>query len=665
MRLLHIFCLLSFLLIWETACVPPQKSDQNPTGINLSDPATQKLLLLENQQKSDSLAIYFSSDKPLQRLMVARAMASIQNVAYGDSLVKLLHDPYYEVKAEAAYALGQLKDTTFVQALMSAFAGKDSIDVNNPVNASILEALGKSGSAELAAQIASVETYRLSDTLLLKGQMYALFRFGLRDISPENIVPLCMKYLASQVASPKVRLIAAHILARSKNIDLRGNNQLTELLKAEQDVYVKMALALAAGKNNDESSRNALRALAVNDADYRVRCNAVKSLSPFISEQGIIDTVLMLSRDNNVHVANTAADLSLKIKNPTELVALWRADSMATRPMVKAKLLQTIMNNHSLYLTVTKEFIKNMAVQRMNASADPFVRAEYIKVLGYDPYQYLNLINLPVKSKLEELAKLSALNQILNGPDFNLAYKNNVNKVRREIFYYIVNKVSEGDAGVAAEGALILADEKNQAKTLITDTSFIDIAWDKLAFPRDLETMQNLNKLSTYLYGTAKPLGARKFKEINFDRLTSLQDSATVVVKTTRGNITILLFPKHAPITVSSFLELCKSDFYDDKIFHRVVPNFVIQTGCPRGDGYGGVDFVLPSEVDDLKYDDEGFVGMASAGLHTEGSQFFITHSPTPHLDGRYTIFGKVISGMDVVHRIEVGDKIIDAILTK
>jgi cyclophilin family peptidyl-prolyl cis-trans isomerase len=90
----------------------------------------------------------------------------------------------------------------------------------------------------------------------------------------------------------------------------------------------------------------------------------------------------------------------------------------------------------------------------------------------------------------------------------------------------------------------------------------------------------------------------------------------------------------------------------------------VIQTGSPRGDNYGGEDYVIKSDVPPLSYIDEGYVGMASAGLHTESTQWFVTHSPTPHLDGKYSIFGKVIEGMDVIHKIQVGDKILDIIIS-
>ena len=131
-------------------------------------------------------------------------------------------------------------------------------------------------------------------------------------------------------------------------------------------------------------------------------------------------------------------------------------------------------------------------------------------------------------------------------------------------------------------------------------------------------------------------------------------------ILTDRGNIELKLYPNEAAGTVANFAKLVDLDFYDGKVFHRVVPNFVVQTGCPRGDGYGSLDYTIRSEFSKISYDQGGYIGMASAGPDTESTQWFITHSPTPHLDGRYTIFGKVVSGMDVVHEIQQGDKITD-----
>jgi cyclophilin family peptidyl-prolyl cis-trans isomerase len=129
--------------------------------------------------------------------------------------------------------------------------------------------------------------------------------------------------------------------------------------------------------------------------------------------------------------------------------------------------------------------------------------------------------------------------------------------------------------------------------------------------------------------------------------------------------IRVKLYKNRAPGTVINFVDLVNKKFYNGKVFHRVVPNFVIQTGCPRGDGYGSLDYSIRSELPQIYYDGEGYIGMASAGNHTESTQWFITHSATPHLDGNYTIFGKVVEGMDVVHKIQQGDKINDIIFVK
>jgi cyclophilin family peptidyl-prolyl cis-trans isomerase len=146
---------------------------------------------------------------------------------------------------------------------------------------------------------------------------------------------------------------------------------------------------------------------------------------------------------------------------------------------------------------------------------------------------------------------------------------------------------------------------------------------------------------------------------IDWDLLKSIPRNQVALIKTVRGNITIRLLVEEAPGSVANFVSLINKNYFDHKYFHRVVPNFVVQAGCARGDGWGSEDYSIRSEFSTRKYI-TGSVGMASAGKDTEGTQWFITHSPTPHLDGHYTIFAQVESGMDVVHRIEVGDEILD-----
>ncbi|MCD4704237.1 MAG: peptidylprolyl isomerase [Methanosarcinaceae archaeon] len=127
------------------------------------------------------------------------------------------------------------------------------------------------------------------------------------------------------------------------------------------------------------------------------------------------------------------------------------------------------------------------------------------------------------------------------------------------------------------------------------------------------------------------------------------------IIETDKGNITIELFEEDAPKTVANFVKLIKQGFYNDLHFHRVIPNFMIQGGCPKGNGTGGPGYTIKCEINPRKHT-TGALSMAHAGKNTGGSQFFITHSPQPHLDGVHTVFGKVIEGMDVVNSIRADD---------
>lgn len=130
------------------------------------------------------------------------------------------------------------------------------------------------------------------------------------------------------------------------------------------------------------------------------------------------------------------------------------------------------------------------------------------------------------------------------------------------------------------------------------------------------------------------------------------------VICTSEGEISLDLDPYSAPGSVADFIRLSREGYYNGKYIHRVVPNFVAQGGCPRGDGWGSLDYTLRTEISRKSFD-TGSIGLASAGMNTESCQWFITHSPPPHLNGRYTVFGEVISGMETVNRLRVGSRIL------
>ncbi len=157
----------------------------------------------------------------------------------------------------------------------------------------------------------------------------------------------------------------------------------------------------------------------------------------------------------------------------------------------------------------------------------------------------------------------------------------------------------------------------------------------------------------------AKQYDAPPALQIETDR------SYKISIDTDKGDIVLELFPQHAPNTVNNFVFLAKEGFYDGVTFHRVISNFMVQGGDPTGTGRGGPGYRFEDEFKGNPLQHErGVISMANAGPDTNGSQFFITHCPQPHLDGKHTVFGKVTKGIDVVDAIEQGDKMLKITVT-
>jgi cyclophilin family peptidyl-prolyl cis-trans isomerase len=137
-----------------------------------------------------------------------------------------------------------------------------------------------------------------------------------------------------------------------------------------------------------------------------------------------------------------------------------------------------------------------------------------------------------------------------------------------------------------------------------------------------------------------------------------LKKKYTATLTTPHGDIKVDLFAKQAPVTVNNFVFLARDGYYDGTTFHRVIPDFMVQAGDPTGSGRGGPGYQFRDEPDALalKHDKEGTLSMANAGPNTNGSQFFITYRPTPHLDGKHAVFGRVVEGIDVLRKIRPRD---------
>ncbi len=145
-----------------------------------------------------------------------------------------------------------------------------------------------------------------------------------------------------------------------------------------------------------------------------------------------------------------------------------------------------------------------------------------------------------------------------------------------------------------------------------------------------------------------------------FEMKIDTKKQYTATIETNRGNIVLKLHATQAPRTVNNFVSLAEDGYYDGVTFHRVLPDFMIQGGDPTGTGRGGPGYTFKDEfTPELKHDKPGVLSMANAGANTNGSQFFITHVPTPWLDGKHSVFGQVTEGQDVVNAIQQGDVIL------
>jgi peptidyl-prolyl cis-trans isomerase B (cyclophilin B) len=143
-------------------------------------------------------------------------------------------------------------------------------------------------------------------------------------------------------------------------------------------------------------------------------------------------------------------------------------------------------------------------------------------------------------------------------------------------------------------------------------------------------------------------------------KVITMSDDIRITLKTEKGDIKAIIFASQVPVTAANFLNLASQGFYDGITFHRVISNFMIQGGDPTGTGRGGPGYRFEDEfTPNLKHSKAGIFSMANAGPSTNGSQFFITHGPQPHLDGRHSVFGEVTTGQDVVNTIAQGDKIL------
>lgn len=654
---------IAFVVLISVSCVPAKKDDLTDVVINFQDSIQQKILTLQDLQLSDSLTHWLDHEDATYRYLTLRAFASIKDHDQIENLVVALSDEIKAVRQQAAYALGQSGDQKAEEALISAFDSEDSLRQNQGFNAVVLEAIGKIGSLSSLNHIASVSTYRPTDTTLLLGQAKAIYRFATRGYTSEKGTDRMVEFVKGSIYPTDVQWVAANYLMRAKDIDLSSHSAiLNSAFKGQNTPEIKMCLALALGKSPIETTRKTLIGELNKAQDYRVHCNILRALKSFdlnLHFEAVQDKL----KDEHVAVAQCAADL-IKAKGDSEQANDYKNLARDTNYhwSVRAKLYEASHAHFPFYYSISKGAINWDLTKWMQTAKDPYIVGALVKAMAEDPQNYKKTLEaLDHEHSFVKTTAAAALKDILDHQEFDFIFSSNKNRLQIEVNSKIEEKMRSGDPGLIAELSQIIGHKNLKPSRGELNYSYLDTVLLTLSLPENIETYNILNKAIARLKGQPEPVD--KIPLVNHPMdwkvIKNLSDSSKAEIKTNRGTFVMQFDRSTAPATVANFVDLAERGFYDGKTFHRVVPNFVIQGGCPRGDGYGSLNYTIRSELADFpSYKKAGMVGMASAGNHTECTQWFVTHCPTPHLDGNYTIFAEVTKGMDVIHSMEQGDVI-------
>jgi cyclophilin family peptidyl-prolyl cis-trans isomerase len=223
---------------------------------------------------------------------------------------------------------------------------------------------------------------------------------------------------------------------------------------------------------------------------------------------------------------------------------------------------------------------------------------------------------------------------------------------------YVIPMWHTNEPGVQTVLAAWASGNADQVKGSSEFTGLMSSTLKALPLPLLLETYNEIAAALTACGIPTDKAPLTGYRKTDWELIRSIPQGQQVEIETTKGTFAVALDVDLNPVSVSQFIRLAREGFYNGKYFHRVVPNFVIQTGCPKGDGTGGLSEMIRSEFFSHAYE-PGALGLASAGKDTESCQWFVTHVPTYWLEGRYTQFGNVIQGMEVVQAIRMGDQVI------
>src|SRR5689334_6347775 len=698
---------LTYALLLSVALSPSISAQKRP----IPPPTLLQIVRAEDERRwDDKLHNLLSNSNPSIRKRAALAAGRIGNDDAVSALTPLLEkDADVSVRAMAAFALGEIESEKAANALVAVLKNTTT---PADVHARAVEALGKIAAAlpreqearqrELGAAILEALNSTDESTILL-GLTAAL------RSRPTTAGPAIAKFLTH--SNPRVRTDAANALARLRLKD--GNEQLRKLIVSDPEPLVRANAARILGITEDKQSFDILLTKSTQDNDARVRVSAIRALGslkdpravqPLLARGQLLTQKPLDSRPAELNeileIATTLGRLLAQKEDQTAITWLRKINESQnhTAPEIDVALVRIAPATYLAEFGSGDEARK--AVQRtilLNWHAGSGVAAGLGEIAAL-PESTPNKSELAAKAQSLLRAMLDYRNSGLTINTLVAVHSEYaIPDVLRALAAFkpqdlasvAIGQLKESDVIVRGTAADLLGDlppseEITRALAAAWPPSANDALNDaalsildslgkqKTAAANDLikEALKSgdhlIRRRAVALLKTngvgdfSSQIGTVQTRntEVDYKRaLARIGKTTRAVVTTSKGSFTIDLLPEAAPLTVDNFVQLAQRDYFRNVTIHRVVPNFVIQDGDPRGDGNGGPGYTIRCEINQVPYD-RAAVGMALSGKDTGGSQWFVTHSPQPHLDGGYTVFGRVVTGMDVVDRIVRGDVI-------
>lgn len=577
--------------------------------------------VLEAQERRDvpGLCTLMKSEDTHVREAAALAFASVHDAAAIPCLLHALADDSASVRGTAAFALGFIADSATVGSM---------------------------------AEIAMAERDTVVQRALLRASFIAMQRNGmLRDANA------ILYYLDRATGHEAAR--AADALRRLPDSTVQHAAMEIHDRMGRQSTDARQFLIAAMRKMGEHARRSSLGRIAWENPRENERVSALRAYGALYREPEAVDVLL---GGMGGPAENAAALEALGTFERLEAHRLgWHARQTGDTLMRIGLLGLMLKHGDNEVADSARAVLRAIA----DAAQNPYVRAAVIAAKAMSPEaEDMTACMAIVRSDAHPAERQAAFQGAVTGARAIMMRSRYASREAQlaALRGIVQDALSTDDAGLICAVAELLQAEEADAIRILLPKEWEQRALTTLQPIRDLEARLLLAQAAAKRDGLPSPAPALPgFNHpINKDKLRALKQGQRYRIVTSKGDVVIATDVDECPGSSLAFDSLVTAGYYDGKAFHRVVPGFVIQGGCPRGDGYGGMPWTLRTEIARKPFA-AGAVGLASAGRDTESCQFFITQGAAPHLDGRYTRFGEVVEGMEVVWRVAVGDRIVRA----